>query len=249
MKEIKAPSNCPSCGSILEQSNYLLFCRSSDCSSRVTKTIEHFCRTLKIKGFGPSTIEKLGLSSIQDIYSLTEDEICLALSSERLGKKLYAEIQQSKSADLQSLLPAFSIPLIGRTAAEKLSNEITSINEINSSTCTSSGLGQKASANLVDWISTSFPDYKHLPFSWEFRKVTAPAETKGVVCISGKLNTFKTKALAAEALSKAGYTVKNSLTKDVTILVNESGIESAKTKKARDSGINVVQNLSQLIGE
>lgn len=249
MKEIKAPKSCPSCGSELVQSNYLLFCKSAYCGSRVSKIIEHFCKTLKIKGLGPATIEKLRLCSIEDIYSLTEDEICLALSSEKLGKKLYSEIQQSKSADLQTLLPAFSIPLIGRTASEKLSTQVSSINEINSSTCKSSGLGQKASANLVEWISTSFPKYKNLPFSWEFKKMVAPVEIKGTVCISGKLKTFKTKAEAAAALSSIGYTVKSSLTKDVTILVNESGIESAKTKKARESGITVIENLNNLFGE
>jgi len=39
------------------------------------------------------------------------------------------------------------------------------------------------------------------------------------------------------------------LTKDVTILVNESGIESAKTKKARDSGVQIITNLLEFIGE
>ena len=43
--------------------------------------------------------------------------------------------------------------------------------------------------------------------------------------------------------------MKSSVTMDVTHLVNESGIESAKTQKARDSGIIVVTHLKDLIGE
>jgi hypothetical protein len=39
------------------------------------------------------------------------------------------------------------------------------------------------------------------------------------------------------------------LTKDVTILVNESGVESAKTKKARDAGVQIITNLLDFIGE
>jgi hypothetical protein len=39
------------------------------------------------------------------------------------------------------------------------------------------------------------------------------------------------------------------LTKDVTILINESGVESAKTKKARDSGVQIITNLLDLTGE
>ena len=49
---------------------------------------------------------------------------------------------------------------------------------------------------------------------------------RGVVCITGKLKSFKTKAQAGTALVNLGYIVKSSLTKDVTILVNESGTKS-----------------------
>ena len=43
-----------------------------------------------------------------------------------------------------------------------------------------------------------------------------------------------------------GYLVKNSLTKDVTILVNESGVDSAKTQAALDRGVQIITNLKQL---
>jgi len=32
-------------------------------------------------------------------------------------------------------------------------------------------------------------------------------------------------------------------------LVNESGVESAKTKKARDAGVQIIDNLLHFIGE
>ena len=55
------------------------------------------------------------------------------------------------------------------------------------------------------------------------------------------------KAIAKTLLEKNGYLVKSSLTKAVTILINESGIESAKTKTARDKGITIITNLKDLI--
>ena len=70
---------------------------------------------------------------------------------------------------------------------------------------------------------------------------------RGVVCITGKLKSFKTKAQAGTALVSRGYVVKSSLTKDVTILVNESGIESAKTKQARESGIEIITDLQSYL--
>ena len=87
-------------------------------------------------------------------------------------------------------------------------------------------------------------------FSFKFSAVKQAATTaKGVVCISGKLVSYKTKAEATVELESLGYTVKSSLTKDVEILVNESGIESAKTIKARESGVEVITNLKTFILE
>ena len=66
--------------------------------------------------------------------------------------------------------------------------------------------------------------------------------------ISGKLKSFRTKAEAQRVLENYGYAVKSSLTKDCTHLINESGIESAKTQTARDRGVLIINNAMDLIG-
>jgi NAD-dependent DNA ligase len=247
---IIAPSNCPSCGFSLEWENDQLFCYNPSCKSKTFKTIQHFAQTLKIKGLGPSTIEKLNINSIPQIYELSLGEMVEALNSEKLATKLFQEIQDSKRCSLLEVLPAFSIPLIGKTASEKLCGVITSIYEVNQEVCQEAGLGPKAIENLLDWYRTKFlSELKWLPFSFEV--VDTPkvsSEVKGVVCISGKLVSFKTKAEAEKALLEQGYVVKSSMTKEVTILVNESGVESSKTKKARENGLSIISNLNQLIG-
>ena len=48
-------------------------------------------------------------------------------------------------------------------------------------------------------------------------------------------------------LSQYGFVVKSSLTKDVTHLVNESGVESAKTEAARERGVLIITNLKHLL--
>tara|TARA_Y100001938_G_C8094392_1_gene437172 strand:- start:584 stop:1261 length:678 start_codon:yes stop_codon:yes gene_type:complete len=221
------------------------------CSAKSAKRIEHFAKTLKIRGLGPSTIERLGLSDYKDIYSLTQEEISFLLDSEKLGSKLHLEIQKSKSVDLITLLPAFSIPLIGSSATNKLAKHISSISEITPEICKEAGLGPKAASNLTDWLVNTFhfEQYYKLPFSFTCEKQAevSTTDTKGTVCITGKLKSYPTKAAAQQVLIKNGYLVKDRLTKDVTILVNESGIESAKTKKAEQMGITINQNLKELI--
>jgi DNA ligase (NAD+) len=248
-KEIIPPTDCPSCGSELSDVNGLLFCVSDNCGTKKQKKIEHFAKTLKIKGLGPSAIRKLGIEDFDEVYSLSVDDITEALDSEKLAVKLFNEIKNSESAPLDLVLPAFGIPLIGKTATGKLSDTIKSITEINADTCKQAQLGPKATDNLLNWLNMEFYSFYdgYLPFNFKFSDKPQKTENKGIVCISGKLKTFKTKAEATTALNELGYDVKSSLTKQVTILINESGIESAKTQKARESGVTIVTNLKQFL--
>ena len=75
MKEIFAPTFCPSCEGLLKWEKELLYCRNPDCGSQVAKKIENFAKVLKIKGLGKATIEKLELRSVNDIYELTLEEV------------------------------------------------------------------------------------------------------------------------------------------------------------------------------
>jgi NAD-dependent DNA ligase len=242
---ILAPTHCPSCNSTLEWSNDLLYCRSPNCSASTLKALEHFASTLKIKGLGPSTIAKLELSCFEDIYLLSLDNLIKELNSEKIAIKLFEEIELSKSRPLNSVLSAFGIPLIGKTAADKLSKVCSSIYDINEQTCKQAGLGEKATTNLLEWLSTN--DIENLPFDLKFE--TPTIASTGVICISGKLNSYTSKQEANIELEQLGFIVKTSVTKDVTFLVNESGRETAKTQKARESGITIITDLKKFIGE
>ena len=129
-QEILPPANCPACGSLLEWENDQLFCVHTNCGGRTHKMVEHFAKTLKIKGLGPRTIEKLEITSIFDLFQLPLELMIGALNSEKLAVKLYREIESSKNTDLVNLLPAFSIKLIGQTASTKICEVIESLDEL-----------------------------------------------------------------------------------------------------------------------
>tara|TARA_B110000211_G_scaffold183980_1_gene208567 strand:+ start:6587 stop:7222 length:636 start_codon:yes stop_codon:yes gene_type:complete len=208
----------------------------------------NFASTLKIKGLGPAAITKLNIQDYAELYELTVEDLQSRLGSVRLGEKLFTEIQKSESLTLVKILPAFSIPLIGRTASQKLCNSISHIEDISEKTCSEAGLGPKATANLINWLETEYypNDYNSLPFNWN-NKIVEKTKVLGVVCISGRLKSYKTKAHAEQVLSQHGFVVKSSLTKDVTHLVNESGVESAKTETARERGVLIITNLKHLL--
>jgi DNA ligase (NAD+) len=248
--QIQPPTVCPTCETPVEYRNALIYCPNSGCAAQWDKKVEHFASILKIKGLGPSTVKRLQIQDYPELYQLTVEETTLRLGSEKLAQKLVNEIEKSKQADLQTLLPAFSIPLFGRSAAQKLCDRISHIEEITENSCVEAGIGPKATANLIDWLEMEFyPNgYDKLPFSFKASHKLSLAQL-GTVCISGKLKSFRTKAEAQRVLENYGYTVKTSLTKDCTHLLNESGIESAKTQTARDRGVLIINNAMDLIGE
>ncbi len=251
MFSIPIPTACPVCEGDVEWKNDLLYCANPECEGKIAKKIEHFVKTLKIKGLGPKTLEKLELSSYGQLFRLTEEQLAKAIKSEKVAEKLYSELENAAKAPANILLPAFGVPLIGKTASGKLSTVCESIFDIDEDSCKKAGLGPTATHNLLTWLETVFVEIApDLPFSFHFERPRAQTvKETGIVCISGKLSSFKTKAEATKKLEEAGYTVKSSLTKDVTILVNESGIESAKTQKARANGVQIVTNLTSLIGD
>jgi DNA ligase (NAD+) len=249
MQKIKIPTTCPCCDYKLETVNEQLFCRNTACTAQLGKKLEHFCKVLQIKGFGPKTIEKLNLADITELFYLDRDSVVEALG-EKVADKLLDEIERAKSADLATVIAAFSITLVGATAAGKIAAVVSSIEEINQETCKIAGLGEKVTANLLEWISIDYPEMKEfLPFSFKSSKVKISNPDAKRVCITGKLKSFKKKADAEASLSAAGFILVDSVTKTTDYLVDEEGKMSSKREKAVSYGITIITDLNDLLKE
>jgi NAD-dependent DNA ligase len=248
---IAIPTECPSCKSSLKLVKDILYCLNDHCPAKWDKRVEGFAKHLKIKGLGPSAIQKLQIQDFHDLYSLSSEEMSDCLNSDKLGEKLYLAIEQSKESGLEELLPAFGIPLVGRSVSAKLCAVVDDISQINWDSCRQAGLGPKATQNIIDWINNEFysNEYDKLPFSFKKKQKSVKEESKGVVCITGKLKSYPTKSAATAVLERAGYTIKSTVTNAVTILINESGIESSKTTNARNKGVRIIENIKHLLKE
>lgn len=246
---IEIPENCPCCNYTLELVNDQLFCRNGACSAQLNKKVEHFCKALGLKGFGTKTVEKLNLGDITEIFALDVDSLTDQLGSEKIATKLYDEITRAKTADLATVLSSFSIPLIGQTASKKIAAVVSTVDEINPETCRQAGLGEKATINLINFLEIDLPEMRQfLPFSFASEQQTTQVFGE-TVCITGKLKTFKTKALATAALAAAGYVVTESVTKTTNYLVDEENKGSTKRIKAETLGITIIDNLQNFLKE
>lgn len=250
--KIEIPTTCPCCEYKLELVNDQLFCRNTACGAQLGKKVEHFCKTLGIKGMGPKSVEKLNLQDLTELFYLDADSVVEALGSEKTALKLLDEIERARSADLATVLASFSIPLVGATASQKICSVVEHISEINYETCKQAGLGDKVSENLVGWLQTDFPDLQEfLPFSFKSnRNSTSNSNSNNkTVCITGKLSSYKNKAEAYQALEAAGYKAVESVTKTTDYLVDEEDKASTKRKKAEQLGIQIITNLNTFLKE
>lgn len=246
--KIEIPTTCPCCSYPLTLVTDQLFCRNSACSAQLSKKLEHFTKVLGIKGFGPKTVEKINVSDITEIFYLDRDTLITCLGSEKIADKLLDEIDRARSADLATVLASFSIPLLGETASRKIAALVSGIDEISHDKCKEAGLGDKVTANLLNWLDTEYQEIKEfLPFS--FKSNTTKREGGKTVCITGKLTSFRTKSEATAKLIAAGYTVVDSVTKTTNYLIDEQNNGSAKRKKAEQYSITIINNLNNFLEE
>lgn len=240
------PTNCPSCNTKLNRINDQLFCPGTSCPAKAGKSVEGYCKSMRIKGFGSKTIEKLGLSSILDLYSLKLD-YASDIVGEKTAQKLISEVDAKREVDFGEYVGSLGIPLIGTVAGRKITQS--SLNSWDDLLQCDDLLGNKATSNLVDW-SLSYEgsfiiEGTHVTFTKKTEKKPTQSNGKTVV-ITGKLADYKNRAEASAYLKSLGYDVKGSVSKNTNFLIVEDGSTSSKTKTANDLGIPIL-TIKQLV--
>lgn len=245
-KKIIAPTECPVCGSSLELVNAQLFCRNSECPAQTSKKVQHFCKVLKIKGFGETTLNKLGITHINELLHLDAKNMSGVGDKTRSNLINQVEDRLRRRIPVSEFIQAQSIPLVGSSLSSKLDG--LDFDAITEDALKSLGAGDKATANLLDWLHNDW--FGDLENHWakyidttKTKTEGMVAETKGDVCITGKLNDFPNRNAAAEYLKTIGWNVKSSVTKTVKYLVceDDTKINSSSYKKAQSLGIEILK--------
>ena len=243
IEQIKIPKTCPSCNSDLETVNSQLFCRNKDCPAQSSKKVEAFVKKMRIKGLGPATISKLGFVRPIEIYE-TSLEDYVEILGEKIGHKIFDEVQNSRTTTFATFLSALSIPLIGDTASKKIATVATGIEDLFN--LESLPIGEKAKLNISEYLLSlepaEFSKFVSLSDYMNFKGTSKiqVAQDKGNVCITGKLKDFSNRSKAKEYLEEHGYTVTSTVSGKTNFLVCEDGSNSSKSKKAESLGIPIV---------
>lgn len=245
--KIEIPDNCPSCGTKLINRNGQLFCvNTDDCPGQNSKLLENFCSKMKVKGFGPATLEKLDISTVSELYGLSKAELVEAVG-DKVATKLESELNEKLrgTVDFASLLGSLGITLIGQVAASKIAAQYNNFVDAKAT--------GKAGENLQAWKNTATgKDIMSIP--WKFGEVretlvNPTIKSLGIdVCITGSLDDYPNRTEATKYLEQHGFGVKKDVTKTVQYLIceDETKIGSSSYKKAQSRGIPIL-TIKQLI--
>ena len=125
---VTAPTNCPSCGGIVQMIGENLTCTNSDnCPAQVVGRVKNWINELNLLEWGDTLIERLvetkKVTTIVDLYKLTVDDLA---SIDRMGKKsaqkCYDILWQNTNIPLEVFLGALSIPTIGQSTIKLIMN-------------------------------------------------------------------------------------------------------------------------------
>lgn len=109
------PDECPSCGTILGKTGVDLICTNKHCSAAGVKEVESFLMKMNVDGAKATTIENLGIKSIDDLLDWTPDKQYKSQNSlyEELSTKIF-------NAPAVKLFTAMRFDGFGRKMVNKL---------------------------------------------------------------------------------------------------------------------------------
>ena len=201
-----------------------------------SKVLEHFIKTIDIKGLGPASVKKMGLTHPVDLF---EDQNWAKLGAN--GAKVEAEIERTKTKPYSQVLASLGITGVGKRASNLIVKHIPAFRNLRDIEVTQiKGIGPSTIESILSWLDENEDWVCNLPLQLEQNatvdEVIGTPSKK--VCITGKLDM--TRNQLADELEKFGFKVSSSVTKDCYALITGGDNTSSKFKKAETLGIRVV---------
>jgi DNA ligase (NAD+) len=201
-----------------------------------SKVIEHFVKTMEIKGLGPANIEKMSITHPLDIY---EEDNWDELGA--IGIKIEDEVSKSKAKPYETVLASLGIPGVGKSTAKLIIQKIPAFRNLKDIQYIDiKGIGPATIDSILAWLEENENWVLQLPLQMEqaISVSTLISTTTRKVCITGKMDMTRNEL--AEILEKLGFKVTSTVTKDCYALITGGDTTSSKYIKAKELGIIIV---------
>src|SRR5436305_522641 len=266
-KEIKAPKECPVCGTkvVRMEGEVDYRCINANCPAKLQGTILHFASrgVMNIDGMGESLVNQLiekGLvKNVADIYDLTKGKL---LSLERFADKsaqnIIDEIENSKKLPLERVIYGLGIRMVGERTAQFLAEhfgsmealadasveELQSVNEV----------GPRIAESIVEFFSNTanrklVERLGEAGLTFKGKKKERGTKLAGkTFVLTGTLAKY-TRDEAKKMIEDAGGKVTGSVSKKTDYVVAGSDAGS-KLDKAKELGVPAIdeKEMEKLVG-
>ncbi|WP_373566919.1 NAD-dependent DNA ligase LigA [Corynebacterium kozikiae] len=265
-REFVFPAQCPSCGTTLapqKEDDADWRCpNSQSCPAQLSARLTY------LAGRGSFDIEALGERAAEDLitsgvlkdestlFDLTEEDLLKtsvyttkAGTLNATGKKLLANLEQAKRADLWRVLVGLSIRHVGPTAARSLATRYRSIPALMEAEveeiAKTDGVGMVIAQSLKDWFTVDW--HQNIVESWAQSGVTMQEDASDLpeqvlagltVVVTGSLEGFSRDSAKEAILSRGGKAAGSVSKKTDFVVVGENA--GSKETKARELGLRIL---------
>ena len=259
-REIVLPSECPECGSAIDQPEGEVVARCSGglfCPAQRKEAIRHYAsrRALDIEGLGEQWVNVLVdegmVETVADIYHLREDDL---VRLDRMGSKsasnLVNAIAASREPDLERLIYALGIREVGEATARALARHFRSLDALMEADEESLQAVPDVGPVVAEHIRGFFAEPHNREIIRRLREAGVsyrpPPEPKTgdspfagkTVVLTGTLSSYS-RDEARDALETLGARVSGSVSSRTDyVIAGEGG--GSKLNKARDLGVPVL---------
>ncbi len=256
-KEIKKPTNCPCCNSLLEDTGTELYCPNHyGCKDQIIYRLTHFAKrnAMKIDGLSVQTVtalyEKFGTKTFSDIYRITKDDLSQleGFKDKKISNTLDS-IEKSKNCKLSNFIFALGIDGIGEKMAKQLTKHYKTLNNLMSATVEELVELDDIALITATAIKHYFCESFNIEEIVELKKILKIEEqsfaqtkngyfTNKKVVLTGTLTKFS-RSKAGELIEEQGGQTTSSVTSSTDIvLVGEN--PGSKFDKAKKLGIKIM---------
>ena len=261
-REFVYPENCPACGTKLapaKEGDADWRCPNTrSCPAQLATRLEY------IASRGAFDIEALGEKGAQDLiasgvledeaklFDLTEDDLKKSSVYTRKdgevnasGKKLLANLETAKNADLWRVIVALSIRHVGPTAARALASRFHSMRSLidapTADLAETDGVGDVIAESFKEWFTVDW--HQNIVDTWAAAGVTmeadeenrAPQTLEGLTIVAtGTLEGFTRDEIKEAILSRGGKAAGSVSKKTDYVVVGENA--GSKAAKAEELG-------------
>lgn len=243
---IQFPTTCPDCDVALVRIGAYVECHNPECHGETYGSMMKWINVVGINGVGPSIMQELikRVKDPADLYAADVKVFIQAAGSDKIGKKIFKEVQAAKNLPLAQVLSGLHIGSLGTTNGQRIANHFKSLVKVMTATEDDlrkiPGIAENA-RKIVHGLHAKRDLIKRLNTLINIQSVATGVFSGQSFCITGTLGSGRKREEVESWIKSIGGEVRSSVSRDLTYLVTDTPDSgSSKNAKADKYGVKKI---------